>query len=409
MKRAFLSFFLVMPFLLNAQDQGLRFDEQSSWSQIKAQAKKENKFIFMDCFATWCGPCKYMTNTIFPQEEVGKFMNDKFISVAVQLDTTDNDNAYVQSWFKDGKEIAKEYGVNVFPTYLIFSPDGEAVHRFVGASPAPEFIERVKKALSPETQYYTLVNKYKSGERNPEFLKQMATAALGSYDMAMAEKAGNDYLNTQTDFYNKETLELIKSLATSSKTRAFEILLANPKKANEILGSGVADEIIVNVAMREEVFKQLPRDGSSPDWEKITSGVKEKYPAQADEVIAKSKVVWYQAVKDWKNFQPAIVYYMNKYGENVSPSQLNSYAWTVFENCSDPDCIKAALQWSKRSFEKEEVPAFMDTYANLLYKSGMKEEAIKWEEKAMNMVPEEEKGDYREALEKMKKGEKTWN
>ncbi len=47
--------------------------------------------------------------------------------------------------------------------------------------------------------------------------------------------------------------------------------------------------------------------------------------------------------------------------------------------------------------------AFMDTYANLLYKLGRKDEAIKWEEKALALCPEKEKKAFEATLIKMKR------
>jgi hypothetical protein len=69
-------------------------------------------------------------------------------------------------------------------------------------------------------------------------------------------------------------------------------------------------------------------------------------------------------------------------------------------------CVKEALDWSKRSFKDKENPAFMDTYANIIYKLGNKEEAIKWEEKALALSNNDKS--YQETIDKMKKGEKTW-
>ena len=68
--------------------------------------------------------------------------------------------------------------------------------------------------------------------------------------------------------------------------------------------------------------------------------------------------------------------------------------------------MKEALEWSKRSFKDKEEPMFIDTYANIIYKLGQKEEAIKWEEKALALSNNEKT--YQETLDKMKKGEKTW-
>src|SRR3984957_3342251 len=121
--------FLLLPLLSIAQDKGVRFDHESSWSAIQARAKAENKYIFMDCFTTWCGPCRFMSTTIFPQQETGTYFNNKFISVAVQLDSTAKDADNVKSWYADGHNIAAKSGFRAYPTYLIFAPDGQVIHR----------------------------------------------------------------------------------------------------------------------------------------------------------------------------------------------------------------------------------------------------------------------------------------
>ena len=53
---------------------------------------------------------------------------------------------------------------------------------------------------------------------------------------------------------------------------------------------------------------------------------------------------------------------------------------------------------------------FIDTYANLLYKTGKKDLAVEWEQKALNILKQnnEDYAGYQETLDKMKKGEKTW-
>ena len=40
----------------------------------------------MDCYTSWCGPCKYMTGTIFPQEKAGEFFNPKFVCVKFDME-----------------------------------------------------------------------------------------------------------------------------------------------------------------------------------------------------------------------------------------------------------------------------------------------------------------------------------
>ena len=94
-----ISSLLLLPAFVNAQKKenvGAHFIHSvPNWNKIVAQAKKENKFIFVDCYTTWCGPCKEMSKEIFPKKKVGNFFNKTFINVAFQLDTTKKDNANV--------------------------------------------------------------------------------------------------------------------------------------------------------------------------------------------------------------------------------------------------------------------------------------------------------------------------
>ena len=90
--------------------------------------------------------------------------------------------------------------------------------------------------------------------------------------------------------------------------------------------------------------------------------------------------------------------------------KLNSFAWEVFKRVSDTDALKKALRWSGRSLELSiNNPYRLDTYANLLYKLGQKEEAITKEEEALRFAAEKDIKGFTETLLKMKAGEKTWS
>ena len=133
-----------------AQETGMHFEHNTSWEQVLAKAKAEKKYIFVDCFATWCGPCKQMSKNIFPQESVGRFYNANFINVKIQFDTTATDNADVKSWFAVAHKIDRDYKIVAYPTYMMFDANGVAVHRAVGSSDAEQFIAKGKDALNPE-------------------------------------------------------------------------------------------------------------------------------------------------------------------------------------------------------------------------------------------------------------------
>ncbi len=395
---------------------GVHFEHNLSWSDIQRKARAENKYIFMDCYTTWCGPCKYMSKNIFPQEAVGNAMNGDFICVKMQLDTSEADNAEVKKMYALAHAMARNYKVNVYPTFLFFNPNGELVHRAVGSSEADQFIAKTQEALHPETQYYSLLAKYNKGKKDSGFLHRLTEASMSAYDMENANRIAGDYLATQPNLYTTENLTLLKNITQKSSDPGFQLMLQNADKADSVLGKGTADAIVQNIIMQEEVYPKLfPPDVTSvkdlqePNWREIDNALSEKYPTKAASLSAYSKVVFYIQTKDWEKFGPAVVTYMKSYGDDVSEDQLNSFAWAVFQNCNDETCLQNALDWSKRSFEEDQNPAFMDTYANILYRLGKKEEAMSWEQKAADLVTQEEKAGYLQTIDKMKAGEKTWN
>ncbi|WP_316847615.1 thioredoxin family protein [Pedobacter psychrodurus] len=409
MKRLFF-LMLMLPFAVFAQEGGTRFEHNLSWAQVKEKAKKENRYLFVDCFTTWCGPCRQMKDEVFPQQKVGDFLNQNFVNIAIQMDKTAKDNAEVKAWYADAASIVAKYKIKLYPTFLIFSPDGELVHQIVGSCEADVLIAEANKALKPETQYFTLVKKYAAGEKDPAFLKLYAAAAASAADYGTSDKLMAEYLATQKDLYTKENLEFLKQFTISSKSKGFEVMLKAPDKVDAVLGKGMADKILSPIIMKEEAYNLV---GSKPEInvDELEAKTKLKYPSvDLAKGFALFRAGWYQYANKWPAFQVAVLSYMRKYGNEVDVNTLNSFAWSVFQHCDDPACVAEALNWIKPVVEgaKSEDPNFIVIYANLLHKSGKTKEAIQWEEKAMNLVPETEKSTYQKTIAKMKKGEKTW-
>ena len=50
------------------------------------KAKTGNKYVFVDCYTSWCGPCKLMTENIFPSKTVGDYMNNRFVCVKFDME-----------------------------------------------------------------------------------------------------------------------------------------------------------------------------------------------------------------------------------------------------------------------------------------------------------------------------------
>ena len=117
---------------LAQNDQGIKF-EKGTFAEILAKAKAQKKLVFMDVYASWCGPCKRMAAEVFTQKKVGDYFNATFV------------NAKFDAEVGEGRTIAARYGVNAYPTFLLLNGDGKRVGKMVGGSPADEFIRQVKE------------------------------------------------------------------------------------------------------------------------------------------------------------------------------------------------------------------------------------------------------------------------
>ncbi|MFD2967999.1 thioredoxin family protein [Sphingobacterium bambusae] len=404
---------LIIPFLAVAQEKGISFEHQTNWDKVKAKAKAENKHIFVDCFTTWCGPCKYMSSTIFPQEKVGDFFNANFVNLKLQMDQTKEDSDDVKSWYQEADRFAKDYSVQAYPTFLIFSPEGELVHRIVGGGEADDFIAKAQAGLDPETQYVTLVKKFEQNPQDAELAKKTAKAAMSAYDQDLGKKATARYIDLVggQGLLTAENIQFLSQGATSSTSPAFILIKENKEKVDELLGGKgrAANDILAAVLINEIVIPEIRDKGDDVDFATLKTRLEKEHPYVDTRVtFGNIKAQYFFSKKNWPAFKDAVNDLFAISDRKVPASTLNSFAWSVFENCDDAACIQAALNWSKQSLEGSEEPAFLDTYANLLYKSGDKENAIKYQEKAVAKASDSEKENYVATLDKMKKGEQTW-
>ncbi|HWB92558.1 MAG TPA: TlpA disulfide reductase family protein [Puia sp.] len=406
----FLTLLLLFPLaVVHAQEpsQGIHFEHGLSWSAIQAKAKAENKYIFVDCFTTWCGPCRYMTTKIFPQKASGDYFNDRFVSVAIQLDTTSKDTGDIKAWYADAHAIAKEYHVNAYPTYLVFAPDGHIVHRLVGSRiDAKRFIADVAEAFDSTKQYYTLIGEYDRGRRDSAFLHRLALQCVNAYEMERGKPVIEAYLSTQHDLLTRDNIILLVRSITKSTDKYFSVLTDHAAEIDKVMNGPVAAKVVRDIYLKEGAGQSVG-DNRPPNWKALHARIAAHLPAEADELTARIKVNYYRDKKDWPKFETAMVAYMKGYGAKMSDMDLNNIAWAVFQNCPDMTCVADILDWSKHLSETNN-PAYLDTYANILYKLGKKEDAIALEEKALS-IDASDKANYQATIDKMKKSEKTWN
>ena len=101
MKKILFTLLLVLG-ISAAADAQVRFLD-SSTDAVRKEAIAQDKLVFIDLYATWCGPCKAMERDVFSKKEVGDFMDDYFVAAKYDTDKP------------TGKELMKRYGSGAIP------------------------------------------------------------------------------------------------------------------------------------------------------------------------------------------------------------------------------------------------------------------------------------------------------
>jgi thioredoxin-related protein len=215
-----------------------------SFNDAVAKASKEKKFIFIDFFTTWCGPCKMMDQGTFPDANVQKWLTEK--AVAVKYDAE--------------REIAlaDKFRIESYPTLLFLKPDGSEFDRIGGYVTPDEFMKVAHGVEKGETSIDRM-RKGMGSKANDPLVRMQFASALASreqYAEALQEflwcfdhgiENSSDFADIRNSYLLMELMNLSRAheptlKALDDRAGAAEALLRTGKGAE----SNVEDLVLLN-------------------------------------------------------------------------------------------------------------------------------------------------------------------
>ncbi len=121
-----------------------------SYAKAQAQAKKENKPIYLHFTTSWCGWCKKIENDIY-KNPAGKKALVGF--VCASLDCTTPRGKAPTGEAKINIGLMKKFGGSGYPFLVITTPDGVLLDKFSGYRPLAEFKKVLAKAEAKFKKY----------------------------------------------------------------------------------------------------------------------------------------------------------------------------------------------------------------------------------------------------------------
>lgn len=351
---------------------GIQFFE-GTWNEALEEAKKQEKIIFVDAYAVWCGPCKRMAKEVFPNDEVGEFYNRHFISMQIDMERG------------MGLEFGKQYPVSAFPTLFYIDANGKIVHQVRGAQSVEAFINLGKRVLSMNDKSEDYAAEYDKGSREPEMIYKYVRALNKAGKPSL--KISNDYLRSQENLTTEFNLNFILEAATEADSRIFDLLI---QYRDQIAKVASKDEVNYRILDACQTTAQKAIEFRSEDLVKeAIDKVKKYYP---ERVVAFELQTWmnfYRETKDASNFVKVTKSYAKKVAYDDARELQSLVTFLVKEFGEDKNAMNLAEDLAKQASEVGQASVYYLIYADVLYKNGKKDNALKIARDALNLARKE--------------------
>ena len=351
---------------LNVNAQGIEFFH-GSWEEALVKAQEEEKLIFVDAYATWCGPCKRMAKNVFTDESVGEYYNQAFISLKIDMEKP------------DGRKFGQEYPVSAYPTLFYINEKGELLKKVVGGRDVASFLALGEEIAGSYDRSGDLATLYEEGNRDFDLVMKYVKALNNANKSSL--KIANDYLRENKDLSNEQRAQFLYESMTASDSRLFSLFVKDRQNIESVMGSDKVEAKIKEACWRtiQNAIQFESQDLLTEAKEKMSNHLKgqsEEFGHFADYEYAKA-----QADIDLLNNSALNI---AKKSAKEDPEKLHDLCNELLHYKSvDESVMDSSEKIAKMAIDKSDNPQYLFTYSKILLANKKTKKALKNAKKAL--------------------------
>ena len=226
-----------------------------SLEEAKKLARAEKKYILLDCYTEWCGPCKMMDKNVFPLKEVGDYVNPRFVFMKCDMEKG------------EGPMLRQKFGVRAYPTYIVMDAEENVIHSFEGYNSVDAFIITLKGALDKSISPEAIIARFQAGERSKAFLVDYIAALSAKRDYPAAMEAVNILAESLTE---EEKVSpdywFIYDRYAYSDAKYEKYLIDHRERFNQTVGEKRVNKLLANICVSgySSLFPAMAREEPDP-------------------------------------------------------------------------------------------------------------------------------------------------
>jgi len=383
-----------MFFGIRTYSQEIHFKElgsQSDWQSALEEATASRKDIFLDIYATWCGPCKMMDANVYTNATVYEYYNTNFVNLKV-----DGESSF-------GRILAEQYSLTAYPTMYFISASEAMIYQVVGYREPEALVASGTTVKESGKRYMELLGLFKSTnsltpDQSVEFLNLSVKFEDKYHINLLAKDIAAFY--TESDILNPDNKAIVMAVGGDIDSENVKWVIKNAANLKVAWGLNDFGQYLSEVFNVTMASAAETRD--SLRMERIASEFIPVYMIDMPDRIAEAQLttrkIYYAQTENWKNYVSSVEKHAEEF-ESLNPVFLYSEAYYVVENqLVNPFLLDKANEWvsaailQSPNFESYFLAAIINAYR------GDNESTLKWINLAENAAVSEDEKDSLEQL-----------